>query len=190
MAEQSSSTPVIQNAAVRNGASLRLLSMVMNLFELVQRALTLVGYAALLLGFSRLAVLGMLLAAVPATLAEMRFATNVFRLRNARAAQRLAAHELLVLQSRQGVEGTCNEQQHCSGDQAGRVPDSRSQGLQRLAQRGLQQHRVERAFERAVGAGQREGRVGARAAGDPVVEGAAVRGERGRHQAREAAHPG
>jgi ATP-binding cassette, subfamily B, bacterial len=54
-------------------------------FQLVQNVLTLFGYAGLLFSFSPWAVLGLLLAALPATLAEMRFSQQAFRLRNWRS---------------------------------------------------------------------------------------------------------
>jgi ATP-binding cassette, subfamily B, bacterial len=69
----------------RREASVRPISVVTESFQLVQNALTLVGYAGLLLSFSPWAVLGLLLAALPATLAEMRFSQQAFRLRNWRS---------------------------------------------------------------------------------------------------------
>lgn len=69
----------------RREASSRPISVVSELFQLGQNVLTLAGYAALLLQFSGWAVLVLLLAAVPATVAEMRFSNLAFRLRNWRA---------------------------------------------------------------------------------------------------------
>ncbi len=69
----------------RREASVRPISVVTESFQLVQNVLTLVGYAGLLLSFSPWAVLGLLLAALPATLAEMRFSQQAFRLRNWRS---------------------------------------------------------------------------------------------------------
>jgi ATP-binding cassette subfamily B protein len=69
----------------RREASVRPISVVTESFQLVQNVLTLLGYAGLLLSFSPWAVLGLLLAALPATLAEMRFSQQAFRLRNWRS---------------------------------------------------------------------------------------------------------
>jgi ATP-binding cassette subfamily B protein len=54
-------------------------------FQLLQNALTLIGYVALLLQFSGWAVLLLVAAALPATVAEMRYSAKAFRLRNWRA---------------------------------------------------------------------------------------------------------
>ncbi|APR84392.1 ABC transporter, ATP-binding/permease protein [Minicystis rosea] len=69
----------------RREASSRPLSVVTETFQLVQNAITLAGYAALLLRFSSLAVLGLVLAAIPATVVEMKFSSTAFRLRNWRS---------------------------------------------------------------------------------------------------------
>jgi ATP-binding cassette subfamily B protein len=69
----------------RREASVRPISVVTESFQLVQNVLTLFGYAGLLVSFSPWAVLGLLLAALPATLAEMRFSQQAFRLRNWRS---------------------------------------------------------------------------------------------------------
>jgi ATP-binding cassette, subfamily B, bacterial len=69
----------------RREASVRPISVVTESFQLVQNILTLFGYAGLLVSFSPWAVLGLLLAALPATLAEMRFSQQAFRLRNWRS---------------------------------------------------------------------------------------------------------
>jgi ATP-binding cassette subfamily B protein len=69
----------------RREASVRPISVVTESFQLVQNVLTLVGYAGLLMSFSPWAVLGLLLAALPATFAEMRFSQQAFRLRNWRS---------------------------------------------------------------------------------------------------------
>jgi len=74
-----------QLTKARREASSRPISVVTELFQLVQNALTLAGYAVLLLQFSVLAVLGLLAATIPATIAEMRFSSLAFRLRNWRA---------------------------------------------------------------------------------------------------------
>lgn len=69
----------------RREASSRPLNMVTDTLQLMQNALTLVSYAALLFAFSGWAVLGLVLAALPATLVEMRFSKAAFRLRNWRS---------------------------------------------------------------------------------------------------------
>jgi ATP-binding cassette subfamily B protein len=69
----------------RREASMRPLSIVMRTFTLVQSLISLVGYAALLLRFSGWVVGGLLLASVPATVAELRFSGQLFRLRNWRS---------------------------------------------------------------------------------------------------------
>ena len=74
-----------QLTRARREASSRPISVVTEIFQLGQNALTLAGYAALLLQFSGWAVLVLLLAAIPATVAEMRFSGMAFRLRNWRA---------------------------------------------------------------------------------------------------------
>ncbi|AKU92038.1 ABC transporter ATP-binding protein [Vulgatibacter incomptus] len=74
-----------QLTKARREASSRPISVVTELFQLFQNTLTLAGYAVLLLQFSGLAVLGLLIATVPATVAEMRFSGLAFRLRNWRA---------------------------------------------------------------------------------------------------------
>ena len=74
-----------QLTRARREASSRPLSVVTESFQLLQNTLTLAGYIALLVRFSALAVGGLVLAAIPATLAEMRFSTAAFRLRNWRS---------------------------------------------------------------------------------------------------------
>jgi ATP-binding cassette subfamily B protein len=69
----------------RREASMRPLSIVMRGFTLLQSLISLVGYAVLLLRFSGWAVGGLLLASVPATVAELRFSGQLFRLRNWRS---------------------------------------------------------------------------------------------------------
>lgn len=71
----------------RREASSRPLSMVTDSLQLVQNILTLASYVALLFAFSGWAVLGLVLAALPATLVEMRFSHAAFRLRNWRSAE-------------------------------------------------------------------------------------------------------
>jgi ATP-binding cassette subfamily B protein len=74
-----------QLTRARREASSRPVSVVNESFQLIQNALTLAGYVLLLVRFSGWAVLGLVLAAVPATLVEMRFSTVAFRLRNWRS---------------------------------------------------------------------------------------------------------
>lgn len=69
----------------RREASSRPMSLVTEAFALVQNGLTLAGYAALLLQFSVWVVLALMLATVPATIAEMRYSKAKFRLRNWRS---------------------------------------------------------------------------------------------------------
>jgi ATP-binding cassette subfamily B protein len=69
----------------RREASSRPMSLVTESFALVQSLLTLGGYAALLLQFSGWVVLALMLATVPATIAEMRYSKATFRLRNWRS---------------------------------------------------------------------------------------------------------
>jgi ATP-binding cassette subfamily B protein len=69
----------------RREASSRPLSVVTETFQLLQNAITLAGYAALLFRFSGLAVLGLLAAAIPATVVEMKFSSTAFRMRNWRS---------------------------------------------------------------------------------------------------------
>jgi ATP-binding cassette, subfamily B, bacterial len=74
-----------QLTRARREASSRPVSLVTESFALVQGVLTLGGYAVLLVQFSVWAVAGLLLATVPATLAEMRYSKTAFRLRNWRS---------------------------------------------------------------------------------------------------------
>lgn len=69
----------------RREASSRPLSLVQENFAIVRGSLTLAGYAALLVRFSPWAVLGLLVAAVPAFISEARFSGAAFRLRNRRS---------------------------------------------------------------------------------------------------------
>ncbi|MBC7661830.1 MAG: ABC transporter ATP-binding protein [Chitinophagaceae bacterium] len=70
----------------RREASSRPLSMVTDTLQLLQNVLTLSSYVALLFAFSGWAVLGLVLAALPATAVEMRYSRAAFRLRNWRSA--------------------------------------------------------------------------------------------------------
>jgi ATP-binding cassette subfamily B protein len=69
----------------RREASSRPLSLVQENFAIARGLLTLGGYAVLLVRFSPWAVAGLLLAAVPAFIAEARFSGAAFRLRNRRS---------------------------------------------------------------------------------------------------------
>ncbi|MFW7381956.1 MAG: ABC transporter ATP-binding protein [Oligoflexus sp.] len=71
----------------RREASSRPLAMVNDSLQLVQNLLTMTSYIVLLFAFSGWAVLGLVLAALPATLVEMRFSHAAFRLRNWRSAE-------------------------------------------------------------------------------------------------------
>jgi ATP-binding cassette subfamily B protein len=74
-----------QLVKARREASSRPLSVVTETFQLFQNALTLAGYVALLFRFSGLAVVGLVLAAIPATIVEMKFSNTAFRMRNWRS---------------------------------------------------------------------------------------------------------
>ncbi|MBI4511603.1 MAG: ABC transporter ATP-binding protein [Deltaproteobacteria bacterium] len=74
-----------QLTRARREASSRPVQVVTETFRMVQNALTLAGYMALLLSYSGVAVLGLILASIPATLAEMRYSNAAFRLRNWRS---------------------------------------------------------------------------------------------------------
>jgi ATP-binding cassette subfamily B protein len=69
----------------RREASSRPLSVVMRSFQLLQSVLTLLGYVVFLVHFSVWAVVVLLVAAVPAALAEIRFSAQAFRIRNWRS---------------------------------------------------------------------------------------------------------
>jgi ATP-binding cassette, subfamily B, bacterial len=82
----------------RREASSRPLSLVQQNFQVARGLITLAGYAALLVRFSPWAVGGLLLAAIPAFVAEARFSGAAFRLRNWRSpdARRLNYLEYLI----------------------------------------------------------------------------------------------
>jgi ATP-binding cassette subfamily B protein len=79
----------------RREASQRPLSVVTRCFQLLQNSLSLVGFAALLSRFSHWAVIALLLSAIPATISELRFSNQAFRLRNWRSAE---SRKLLYLE--------------------------------------------------------------------------------------------
>jgi ATP-binding cassette, subfamily B, bacterial len=82
----------------RREASTRPLSLVQSNFQLLRHALTLGGYIALLIGFSGWMALAVLLATVPAFIAEARFSGAGFRMRNWRSpdARRLTYVEYVL----------------------------------------------------------------------------------------------
>ncbi|HEX7507089.1 MAG TPA: ABC transporter ATP-binding protein [Polyangia bacterium] len=69
----------------RREASLRPLSLVESNFQVLRSVLTLAGYIVLLLRFSNLMVLALLVATIPAFIAEAKFSGAAFRLRNWRS---------------------------------------------------------------------------------------------------------
>jgi ATP-binding cassette subfamily B protein len=69
----------------RREASSRPVALVTESFQLIQNLVTLAGYAVLLVRFSGWAVLGLVIATIPATIAEMRFSKIAFRVRNWRS---------------------------------------------------------------------------------------------------------
>ena len=77
-----------QLTRARREASGRPLSVVLSTFRLVQDSIGLTGYSALLVGFSPLAAGLLLVAALPAMGAEVRFSGQAFRLRNWRSPER------------------------------------------------------------------------------------------------------
>jgi len=85
----------------RKEASIRPLSLVNQTFGLVQSALSLITYGALLLSFSIWAVVGLIIAAMPAFLAETRFAGEAFRLFSWRAPETRQQNYLETLVARE-----------------------------------------------------------------------------------------
>lgn len=81
-----------QLTRARREASSRPLGMVGDVLSLVQGVLTLLGYVGLLWSFSPMAVLVLLLAALPAAAGELRFSKAAFRLRNFRAPETRRLH--------------------------------------------------------------------------------------------------
>jgi len=79
----------------RREASSRPLALVTDAFSLVQNALTLVGYLALLVGYGGGIAALLLVSTVPATLAEIRFSKEQFKLRNWRSPE---SRKLLYLE--------------------------------------------------------------------------------------------
>jgi ATP-binding cassette, subfamily B, bacterial len=95
-----------QLSRARREASSRPLSVITTAFALLQNVLLLLGTMGLLLQLSPLSVLALILAALPATFAELRFSTAAFRMRNFRAPEtrRLNYIEFLL-----GNEGNAKE---------------------------------------------------------------------------------
>jgi len=85
----------------RSEASLRPLSLVTRTFGLFQSALSLVTYGGLLLNFSIWAVVVLLVAALPAFIAETRFAGEAFRLFRWRSPETRQQHYLETLIARE-----------------------------------------------------------------------------------------
>lgn len=87
-----------QLTRARREASSRPLALAGELLNLIGAAITLLGFVGLLFRFSPLAVGGLLLAAFPAALAELRFSRTAFDLRNQRAtdARRLSYLEYVL----------------------------------------------------------------------------------------------
>ena len=77
-----------QLTRARREASQRPISVVLSCFTVLQSAITLVGYAALLVRYSGWAVLGLLIATVPAAIAEIRFSERGFWLQHWRSTER------------------------------------------------------------------------------------------------------
>ncbi len=88
-----------QLAQARREASSRPLDVVRQVLVLGRSAIVLGGYAALLAGFSPLAVLVLIVTAVPPFLAEARFGREAFLLSRSRTFQNRKAHYLEVLLS-------------------------------------------------------------------------------------------
>jgi ATP-binding cassette subfamily B protein len=74
-----------QLTRARREASSRPLALVADVFQLIQNVITLLGYGVLLVQFSGWVVGALVVATVPATIAEMRFSKETFRLRNWRS---------------------------------------------------------------------------------------------------------
>jgi ATP-binding cassette subfamily B protein len=84
-----------QMTRARREASTRPISVVRRVFLIVQSLVTLAGYVALLVAYSGWIVLGLVLATIPATLAEVRFGARAFRMRNWRSPE---ARKLMYLE--------------------------------------------------------------------------------------------
>ncbi|MBK8257602.1 MAG: ABC transporter ATP-binding protein [Polyangiaceae bacterium] len=69
----------------RREASARPIGVVLNSFGIVQNIITLVGYVILIASYSGWIVIGLVAATIPATIAEVKFGEEGFRLRNWRS---------------------------------------------------------------------------------------------------------
>lgn len=69
----------------RREASSRPVALVTDGFQVLQNVITLTGYVALLVQFSGWVILALVVATIPATIAEMRFSKKAFKLRNWRS---------------------------------------------------------------------------------------------------------
>jgi ATP-binding cassette, subfamily B, bacterial len=85
----------------RSQASSRPLSLITRTFGLCQSALTLVTFSGLLWGFSAWAVLVLIVAAIPAFVAETRFSEHAFRLFRWRSPETRQQHYLETLLARE-----------------------------------------------------------------------------------------
>ncbi len=74
-----------QLTRARREASTTPVTMVTETLQLMQNLLTLCGYIGILVSYSGWMVCGLLLAALPATVSEMRFSNTAFRMRNWRS---------------------------------------------------------------------------------------------------------
>jgi ATP-binding cassette subfamily B protein len=74
-----------QLTRARQQASVRPVAMVTDTLQMMQNLLTFFGYVGLLFACSPWMVLGLVAAAIPATVSEMRFSNAAFRLRNRRS---------------------------------------------------------------------------------------------------------
>ena len=84
-----------QLTRARREASSRPVALVTDVFQLIQNVITLIGYGALLARFSGWVVGELVIATVPATIAEMRYSKETFRLRNWRSPE---SRKLLYLE--------------------------------------------------------------------------------------------
>ncbi len=69
----------------RREASSRPVALVTDGFQVLQNVITLAGYVALLIQFSGWVILALVVATIPATVAEMRYSKKAFKLRNWRS---------------------------------------------------------------------------------------------------------
>lgn len=90
----------------RREASSRPLGLVADAFGLIRSVLTLLGYAAILIRFSGWVVIALMVATVPATIAEMRYSKQGFRMRNWRSpdARRLTYLEYILANDKHAKE--------------------------------------------------------------------------------------